>query len=123
RDHSLVGKSLEQLDVLVAERPRLATAHGDGTDRLSLAHQRRVDPGTESLLESRLDYVRKRPGREREVRNVNQPALERACAGNALGVDCNGLRGHTDVRLQLQPAFARNSHGHGTVLEQRPAAP
>ena len=75
-DHRLVGEGLEQLDLLVGERPRLASADDDDADGLALP-QHRDAPGLSGSRTAALALTAR--GRTRiglDVGDVDDAALE-----------------------------------------------
>ena len=78
RDHRLVGEGLDQLDLLVGERPHLRARQREDADRLALAQQRHAEDGAEAAEPLRLAKRVFRIGSAR--RECGRPCLRAARA-------------------------------------------
>src|SRR5262249_10515423 len=118
RDYSLVGKSLDQFDLLVGERLDFELMEDHDADDVVATEHRNAKFGADrisvtphiALLRIRLD-----------VRNMNRPSLERDSRRNAMTPWCDGmvldeidqLRGDVVVRRAVI-RVALPSHNHPT---------
>ena len=92
RDHGLVGEGLQQLDLLVAERPHLGAAEHDGADRFALPQQRNAERCVRMAAPSMLpsaNLVSPGPLAHRQICTV-VPSSDRAAdcvarSGSAIG--------------------------------------
>src|SRR4029453_7620757 len=107
-DDGLVGKGLEELDLLVRERPDLHAADQDGSEGLAFAQERRGEGGPVAVGPLRLPAVRELRFRfRRAIADVDRWAVADGTAGYPAATDeaprVNRDRAERGGRLQGVP--------------------
>ena len=92
RDHRLGGEGLQELDLLLGERPHLAAPDHQGAERHALAHERRDQRGPVAILAGVGRPDRELLGLGRQIGDVNRATIDDRAPRRPVPVDHLGAQ-------------------------------